>query len=256
LLEHCFDRYLQTGGFPEVQTVSDELRTRILQEYLDVVLFRDVVERHAVTGTTVLRQLVRRLVRSPAATVSIHRLYNDFRSQGLPISKDSLHAYVAYLEDAYLLFLVSLHSKSEARKTVRPRKCYLIDHGLARATTCFRAEDTGHYLENIVYVELRRRGLPVGYYLTQSGFEVDFAIVAEGKPIELLQVCAHLGDAKTKERELRALREAITETGATSATVITLHEQGRLDIAGANVRIEPAWRWLLPGSGTLRNLWY
>jgi hypothetical protein len=245
VLENRFKRYLMTGGFPEVQGVADDVRPRILQEYLDVVLFRDIVERHAVTGTVALRQLVRRLVRSPARSVSVNRLYNDFRSQGIHVSKDSLHAYLSHLEDAYLIFTVSLHSESERRKAVHPRKCYLIDHGLARATTIARKEDIGHHLENMVYVELRRRGLEVDYYLTESGREIDFVITDRGAPTGLVQVCASLSEAGTRDRELSAIEEAARETGIDTASIVTLHDQGTVDVAGVEVRIEPAWRWLL-----------
>jgi uncharacterized protein len=245
MLENRFARYMITGGFPEVQTVADDVRPRILQEYLDVVLFRDIVERHAVTGTVALRQLVRRLVRSPACNISINRLYNDFRSQGVHVSKDSLHAYLSHLEDAYLAFTVGLHSESERRKAANPRKCYLIDHGLARATTITRSEDAGHHLENIVYIELRRRGLDVAYYLTESGHEVDFVVTDRGAPTELVQVCASLSDSVTRARELRAIEGAARETGVDNATIVTLHDQGTVNAAGVRVRIEPAWRWLL-----------
>jgi predicted AAA+ superfamily ATPase len=248
LLENRLDRYLVTGGFPEVQTVPDALCPRILQEYVDVVLFRDVVERHAVSGTVALRQLLRRLLRSPASGLSINKLYKDFQSQGLSVAKDSLHAYVAYFEDAYLLFTVHLHAKSEHKKAVNPRKCYLVDHGLARASAFVRAEDTGHHLENIVFVELRRRGAVVAYHRTASGREVDFVVLEGDQPLQLVQVCASLADPETRDRELRALAEAAHETGVRDAVLVTLREQGSAHQDGIDVRIEPAWRWLLQGS--------
>ncbi len=244
-MENRFDHYMKVGGFPEVQTVADEVRPRILQEYLDVVLFRDIVERHGIANTVALRQLVRRLVRSPASSLSVNRLYNDFKSQGIQVGKDTLHAYLAHLEDAYLLFTVALHSESEHRKAVHPRKCYLIDHGLARAAAIARQEDVGHHLENIVYVELRRRKREVAYHVTTSGYEVDFVVMDRGTPTELVQVCASLAEATTREREARALLEAAAETGVTVATIVTLHDEGTLEIGGLQVKIDPAWRFLL-----------
>ncbi len=250
LLENRFDRYLVTGGFPEVQQVDDAVRPRILQEYVDVVLFRDVVERHGVSATVALRQLLRRLLRSPASGISVNKLYKDFQSQGIQVSKDSLHAFVGYFEDAYLLFTVNIHARSEHKRAVNPRKCYLVDHGLARASAFVRAEDLGHHLENIVFVELRRRGATVAYHRTSSGKEVDFLVLRGDEPTQLVQVCASLSDPATRSRELLAIEEAAQETGLKQAVLVTLREQGAVQLKGVDVRIEPAWRWVLQGAST------
>ena len=245
LLENRFENYLEVGGFPEIQSVSPELRIRILQDYVDVVLFRDVVERHRVDNLPALRYLQRSLLSQPSRKFSVHRLHNDLKSQGIPAGKDSLHRYLGYLEDAFLLFTITIASASARARQVNPRKCYVVDPALAAATSFRASRDTGHLLENVVYLELRRRGLSLSYLNTASGYEVDFLARDPRGEKALIQVSADLSDPGTRRRELRALEEAMAEQGIDRATVITLHEESSVDLGGRSVRLVPAWRWLL-----------
>jgi len=115
---------------------------------------------------------------------------------------------------------------------------------LLRALVRRRSEDLGHHLENLVYLELRRRGEVHGYHLTATGREVDFVAGSEGA-IHLVQVCASLGNAATRDREITALSEAMAELKPEAATIITLAEEEQIEAAGRRIRVVPAWRWLL-----------
>lgn len=245
LLEHHAARYLDVGGFPEVQGISPSLRARVLQDYVDVVLLRDVAERHGIENLTALRYLERSLLANPAQRFSISRLYNDLKSQGVRVGKDTLHEYLSHLEDAFLVFTITVASRSIRGRQVNPRKSYLVDPALS-AITSFRAtRDLGHLLENTVYLELRRRGFQMAYVQTQSGYEVDF--LAEGTlgERELVQVSADLSDPQTRHRVMRALEEAMAETGLDRATLVTMREEGSEALGKGVVNIVPAWRWLL-----------
>ncbi len=101
----------------------------------------------------------------------------------------------------------------------------------------------------MVYLELRRRGFSVSYVTTKSGWEVDFlAERSPGRERELLQVCVELSEPRTRQRELRALEEAMTEHSVHRGTVVTLEEEGEVELGGHRARIVPAWRWLLEPS--------
>jgi predicted AAA+ superfamily ATPase len=147
LLENRFERYLETGGFPEVQTLDVDLRLRVLQDYVDVVLFRDVAERHGVENLTALRYLERTLLAHPSQRFSVSRFYNDLKSQGIRVGKDTLHEYLGYLEDAFLLFTMTVASPSIRVRQVNPRKCYLVDPALASVASFKASQDQGHLLE-------------------------------------------------------------------------------------------------------------
>lgn len=242
-LRNELDRYLLVGGFPEVQ--GDETpRQRILQGYLDVTILRDVVERHAVANAPLLRALVRRLLRSVGSRASVHSLAQDLKSLGLPFGKTVVYELMEHVQDAFLSFLLPIHSQSEKRRQVNPRKVYAVDHGLVRACVGQRSDDVGHHLENLVYLELRRRGELHGYHVTATGREVDFVAGPRGE-LQLVQVCASLGEGATREREIQALGEAVAELRPDTATIVTLAEEERIVVDGHQVRVVPAWRWLL-----------
>jgi len=95
-IEKRFGEYLVEGGFPEAQGLAPALRVELLQSYVDTVLFRDVVERYAVSQVSALRWVVRHCLRNPASSMSVHRLFQDLKAQGHAVSKDSVHSLLAH----------------------------------------------------------------------------------------------------------------------------------------------------------------
>lgn len=236
--------HLQTGGFPEAQGASPRDRVALLRSYVDVALLRDVIERHAVSNPTALRWMLRHLLSAPAAPFSAQKFYDALRSQGIPVSKDTVHAYLAHLEDAFLVRTVHLHSASERQRMVNPRKAYPIDPGLIPLYERSGRAKLGQALETAVMLELERRGAELGYLRTLSGHEVDFhARLPDGRTT-LVQVCADLADPATLEREVRALAEARIEHPEAQPLLITLDEQAPAHLP-EGLHWQPAVRWLL-----------
>ena len=247
-LEAAWSRYAESGGFPEVQGLDAALRRRVLQDYVDVVILRDVVERHGVTQVAALRWLSRRLLAHPAGRFTANKLYRDLKAQGLGAGKDTVHALIGHLEDAHLLHALPLYTASLARRSSNPRKAYPVDPALSRTATFGTSDDVGHRLETFVYLDLRRRGfVDLGYVVTADGFEVDFCGIAPDGSRHLVQVCATMEDPTTRAREVRAMDAALRELGADHATFVTAHASGREVVAGREVPIVPAWAWLLRG---------
>ncbi len=239
VLRHALDRYLVTGGFPEVQTLDADLRARVLRDYVDVALLRDVIERHAVTNVPALRSLCRKLLAAPAGKFSIHRFYNDLRSAGLPVSKDSLHAWLGHLEDACFVFFVPIYSASEAVRRANPRKAYPVDPALTPG-----AGDIGHRLETVVYLELRRRGHELAWLGNADGTDVDFLATDPNGNRLLVQVSADLSDPTTRGREVGSLRTAMREREIPEGMLLTLDGAESLDVPEGTIHVRPAWAWL------------
>jgi predicted AAA+ superfamily ATPase len=241
--------YLLGGGYPEAQGLDTRDRFELLRGYVDTALFRDVVERHAVTHPTALRWLVRHLLGNAGGTFSIAKFYSDLRSQGVPVAKDTLHALLAHLEDAFLIRTVPIATESERRRMVNPRKAYPIDPGLIPVFDRSGKTNIGHSLETAVLLELDRRGAKVAYVRsrsadTQSDWEVDFLARFPDGHQQLIQVCADLHDPSTRVREFRALECAAQEYPKASRLVITLASELVRD-KPAGVEILPATDWLL-----------
>lgn len=242
-LSHHLRRYLLEGGFPEVQGLEGPYRVRILQDYLDVVILRDVVERHGISNTVALRHLIRHLMGSAGCLFSVNKFYHDLRSRGVAVSKETLHAYIDHLSDALLFFPVPIHSASERRRQVNPRKVYAIDPGLVHAWGTPRSPDWGHLLETFVFLHLRRRQPRIDYYRTESGQEIDFLVTGAEGDRTLIQACADMSDPNTRSRELAALEQGMKETGIEDALVLTFDQEETVTVPAGTIRVAPAWLW-------------
>jgi uncharacterized protein len=244
LMQHAFANYLRVGGFPEAQAIDNASRRALLTGYVDSVLLRDVIERHAVSHPVALRMLVRMLLGNPAGMFSVNKFFNDLKSQSISVAKETLHGYLAHLEDAFLVHLVSIATDSEKQRQVNPRKVYPADMGLIPLFDRTGRANTGRALETAVALELLRRGAQLAYVKTKEGFEVDFLARYPDGTEELIQVCASLDDASTQQREFRALEEASTRYSGIAKTVVAIDLPPQLKVP-KGVQVVQAAEWFL-----------
>jgi len=249
LIEKRFGEYLCQGGFPETQGLAPAVRVPLLQSYVDSVLFRDVVERYGVSQVTALRWLIRQCLRNPAGEFSGHRLYLDLKAQGHGVAKDAVHAMLAHLVDAFLIDAVMLATASERRRNSNPRKVYPVDTGLIDAYDTSGRANLGRALETVVHSELARRGAALGYVRTHQGFEVDFLAHWPGVVPALIQVCANISVAETRERELRALDDAARENPHATRHLLVLDRSSMTAPVPSGVVVQPVYEWLLTPPG-------
>jgi len=244
-LERSFLDYLVVGGFPEAQALDTATRYQLLRDYVDVAMLRDVVERHAVSNVTGLRWLVRHLLGNAAGLFSVEKFYGALKSQGIAISKDSVHQFLGYLNDCFLVRTVWMEATSERQRMVNPRKVYPVDPGLIPVFDRTGRTNTGHALETAVLVELERRKAEISYVKTQGGFEVDFLARYPSGEMDLIQVCTDAGDPDTARRELRALVEAGRLFPQARKYLLTLTMDGIPHETPADVSAQPAYVWML-----------
>lgn len=244
-LRNALTHYFTIGGFPEVQDVDARALHLILQEYIDLVMFNDVVERHKVSNVQVLRFLLDAVFNNPAQKFSVNNFYTEMREQlKLKCAQSDLYDFLGFFEDAYIFFRVYIHSKSTKKRQVNPSKIYLIDVGLDRVAATDPDANKGHLLENMVCLQLLREGWQLEYYVTKrGGKEVDFyAYHPEAKAKKLIQVSYDIASKDTFEREMDALVIAGNETGITDRVIVTWDDEKTLD---NGVKIVPAWLFLL-----------
>ena len=247
VLEKAFRDYLSEGGFPDSQGIDPRDRRPLLQGYLDVAVLRDIIERHGISNPVALRWLQRHLLGNPTAPFSIQKFYDALKSQGIPVSKDSLHAFLAYFEDAFLIRTTSLLTASERQRMVNPRKAYPIDPGLIPIYERVGRANLGHALETAVLIELQRRGCELHYLRTPQRNEVDFhAIDATGQTL-LVQVCADATDPKTLERETRSLMEAQAVHPDARLILILLESLPPGAVTPKDIEVTRAIEWFLDG---------
>jgi len=243
-LDKDLQEFLAHGGFPEAQGLDTRNRIELLRTYVDVVLLRDVVERHNLSQPQVLHWMVRQLLGNAAGTFSINKFHADLKSRGVAVGKDTLHSYLAHLEDAFLLCSLDVATDSERRRQVNPRKVYPVDTGLMSVFDRSGKTNMGHALETAVLHELHRKGAQVNYVRTPGGFEVDFYARHLSGVETLIQVCADLDHPDTFAREVRALQDAAQTWPQATLQLITLNRP-KTGVLPPSIQIHLASDWLL-----------
>jgi predicted AAA+ superfamily ATPase len=205
--------YLLTGGFPEITVYPFMEKNKVLQDYVDVVIYRDIIERYKITNLDLIKYMIKYLVKNAATNISLNKLYNDLKSQGYTIGRTTVYDYLNYISDAYLAFLVPLYSDSIRKTQSNPRKVYTIDTGLTKAYSLSNTMNIGHLFENMIYLDLRRRGDEIYFYHTHEKYEIDFFTRSIDGTLHLYQVAWDISQPETLEREQRALTSAEKELG-------------------------------------------
>jgi len=240
-----FETYFFSGGYPEISFIeTNSTKTRILQDYFNAIFYRDLIERYRIRNIDLLRQWLNTLMANISCLVSHKKVENDYKSRGIKLSRATLSTFARYVEDVYFGFFVEIYSESERKRQVNPKKFYLVDQGLHNHLTLKFAQNTGRLLENLVFLNLRRKGYPVWYYKTKGGYEVDF-LYKKGGEKHLIQVCHDLSNIETVNREKRALLSGMRELEISTGMILTSEEKKEEMLNGLSVVIMPVWEWLL-----------
>ena len=243
-----FEKFMLYGGFPKVVLTEDiSLKEAELKGYFDSILLRDIVARYKLDNFRVLEQLAVLLLSSISNPISITKIKNR-----LGVSHDLAGRYMEYLENTYMVHTVPLFDWSLQKQYVNPKKIYSIDTGLSKRVSFEVGKRTGDMMENIVYLELKRRGGEIYYFKTAQGYEVDFLIKHYEQITQLVQVSHTLTDEKTKKRELRALLKASQElqhANAPKLLLITMDASQEVTVEGVKIDIVNILEWLLPEEG-------
>ena len=245
-LRHAMARYFEEGGFPDVQGADYRVRVKLLQGYVDAVLYRDVIERHDVSSVQALGYTLDYIKHNFAHKISTRAIAGVLKSLGVSDNRECVSNYLDWLAQAYLIYRVPLRTDSLSVRRMNPDKFYLVDTGLARAVSPKSDGSNGWLLENLVYLALRRGDNKIEYYNTKKGEEVDFLVTDKvTKRRRLVQVSWELSRRATEDCELSALRNARDEIKVSDCSVVTWDSEGETD----GVRIVPAWKWCLEEAG-------
>lgn len=206
--------YLTSGGFPETMEISLQSSIALLQNYVQSVIFRDIVERHRVKHIELIKNIVHTFLQTPGTAFSVNKHLKHLKSIGNKVGKTTIHNYMAHIEDSYLAFSVPLFTPSYRQRNIYPRKIYAVDSGLYAAHRFDQQDAYGRLFENLIYLDLRRLGYDIFYYITPSGYEIDFVAQHRiSKKTRLIQACYDAKHPATAERETRALAEAEKSLG-------------------------------------------
>lgn len=237
LLKRHFNTFLEIGGMPEYLEHQNPL---VLQNVYENILYKDVIVRYDVKEVKAMRELALNLISNIGTPLSYTKLKNSLHLGSVNTLKNYLH----YLENAYLIFTLDRFSFSVSQQTLLQKKTYAIDTGLAQTIGFHFTKKTGRYLENIVYLELRRRYKDLYYYKTEDNLEVDFLVREGVKITQLIQVTESLKDPKTREREYKALSKAMTELKVQHGLILTQDDEPS-EPQIPEIEVKSIYQWLL-----------
>ena len=145
--------------------------------------------------------------------------------------------YISYLENTYLLFSIPGYYPSPRQQLINPKKTYAIDTGLIRANTLSFSEDTGRMLENIVFLQLRRKYKSIFYH--KGEHECDFIIKDRGAITGAFQVCMKLDEYNMK-REIAGLEEVMKKFKLATGLILTMDQEDKF----GDIEVIPVWKWI------------
>ena len=206
--QSLFLEYMKNGGMPGILSISD-LDNNDINTYLDgifsTVVVKDIMARNKIVNKTLLENIIKFIFDSIGSTISTKKISDTLTSKGISTSNHTVENYIRAFVESYLIYKAERFDVKGKNLLVRDYKYYIVDTGLRSYLLGKKADsDMGHILENIVYLELLRRGYKV-YVGKVDNNEIDF--VAENRDgIKYFQVALTVRDEKVLERELRSLK--------------------------------------------------
>ncbi len=243
--KHLLREYLRFGGFPEVVLTDKEIKDKILSEYCQTMLYRDIVERYSIRNLRAARIFMKLMMTGYAKEFSVNRMYSFLKAQHFSIAKTSLYEYLEWFNDAMAVFPLRKYARSIKESEQSIPKLYVSDIGYTIPYVIGTEDkDIGRRMENALFMHLKRSGYfennTLFYYKTRNGKEIDFVLKGNRGIEALMQVCYDVSNDVTKRRESEALMEASEELGCKKRLVITWdYEKTEREITYI-----PLWKYL------------
>ena len=205
-LSEKYRRYVERSSFPYALRFADDRKE--VMDYLrgiySTIVLKDVVSRYKISDMKMLESVVRFIFDSIGSPVSAKKIADTMTSSGRKIDSKTIEKYISALQNSYIIYEAKRYDIKGKQCLKLLEKYYAVDTGLRFLLLGQRANDVGHILENIVYLELVRRGYTV-YVGKLDDMEIDFVAQNEAGNT-YVQVAATVRDEATLERELRPLR--------------------------------------------------
>lgn len=199
-----YEKYIENGGFPYLINLNDD--NMLIRNYLDgiynTVLMKDVISRNRIGDSMILESVVKFIFDNIGNLVSTKKISDTLKSEGRNNSVNTIDSYLSSLLDSYIIYKVSRYDIKGKDYLKTGDKYYVCDLGL-RKYLLGEVRDRGKILENIVFLELKRRGYQI-YIGKNDDKEVDF-VIKDNDGLKYIQVAESIRDEKTRERELASL---------------------------------------------------
>jgi predicted AAA+ superfamily ATPase len=198
-LEKYFEQYLKSGGFPFIAKTNhnQEENYQIIDGIYSTVVTRDISKRHNISNLEMFNRVVRFILENLGKNFSAKTIFDFFKSQQRSISIETIYNYLAWLEEAFIIYRCNRFDIQGKNVLKTQEKYYLSDIGFKYSQFGFSPKSIASVLENIVYLELRRRGFTV-YIGKFADKEIDFIATKQNEKV-YVQVCRTLPEDSDRE---------------------------------------------------------
>ena len=243
-IKNAQESFLKNGSFPEILFLDEIYSNQTLQEYFNVLLYKDLAERYNITNTIALKIFLKRIIASSTKQISINKIYNELKSSGIKIGKNTLYDFLDYVQNIYLALTLQKYDNSLVNKELGEKKVYSIDIGLNNATEFKFSDNIGKALENAVFLELKRSSKEIYYYRSLKS-ECDFLIYDKNCVSNAIQVAYDINDEDTKKREIKGLIEACKKFNLKKGTIISYDSEDSFEYDNIHIDVLPFYKWEL-----------
>ena len=232
-----FVKYMECGGFPKfLQDGSVSYLTSLYES----IIYRDILTRNGLTNEKEMLELMFYLASNATKRVTYSSLGKVVGIQ----HPDTIKNYLEYIQQTYLISQMFRYDPSVKKQMMSPKKIYFVDNAIIKRIGFNATENNGVFLENLVFIELKRRGWDVYYYADKK--ECDF-IVRKGLHIsDAYQVTLKMDSPQTREREIAGVREAMQAYSLSKGYILTFEGKETINFDdGTIVEVIPVWEWIL-----------
>ena len=236
-LVNAFVNFMQCGGFPKY---LQEGSVSYLSSLYESIIYRDILTRNGLTNEKEMLEIMFYLASNATKRITYSSLGKIVGVQ----HPDTIKSYLEYIQQTYLIFQLFRYDPSVKKQMMSPKKIYFVDNAIISRIGFNATENKGVFLENLVFIELKRRGLDVYYYADKK--ECDF-IVRQGIRItDAYQVTLNMANAQTREREIAGVREAMQAYSLSKGYILTFEGKETITFDdGSVVEVIPVWEWML-----------